>query len=129
LESLSGEDIHLNDLRGHVVLINFWATWCGPCRVEMPLIEDRYQIYRSDLVVLAVNFDESHEDVQAYVKSQGLNFVVLLDPGAKVQGLYQIRGYPTTFILDETGIVKVQHIGVMTHSQLDGYLEKVGLVQ
>ena len=127
LESLSGERVRLSDLRGHPVLINFWATWCAPCELEMPTIESRYEQYSPDLVVLAVNFDEPVGDVWAFVDRLGLTFDVLLDPGAEVQDLYRIYGYPTTFFVDAQGVIRAQHVGVLTEKQLDGYLAQIGV--
>ncbi len=127
LETLSGNRVSLKDFRGKPVLLNFWATWCGPCRVEMPAIQSRFEENKSDLVVLAINFDEPKEQVQAFVQELGLTFTVLLDPGGKVQSLYEIRGYPSTYIVDEVGIIRIKHIGVVTVGQLDEFLSQVGV--
>jgi thiol-disulfide isomerase/thioredoxin len=111
------------------VLINFWATWCGPCVEEMPTIEKYYHQYKNELRVLAVNDDEPAADVENFVHDMGLSFDILLDPGAKVQSLYRLRGYPTSFIVDAEGIIRVQHIGPMSEKQLEGYLSQVGVGQ
>jgi peroxiredoxin len=127
LDTLSGDAVRLSEFRGKPVLLNFWATWCGPCRLEMPAIESRFEEHKSDLVVMGINFDEPASDVQTYVKELGLTFTILLDPGGEVQKLYRIRGYPSTYIVDAGGVVRIQHIGVMTQDQLDGYLSQVGV--
>ena len=127
LTNLTGDHIRLSELRGTVVLINFWATWCGPCRLEMPAIQERYERYRPELAVLAVDFDEPADEVKKFVEELGLTFEVLLDPGAKVQDLYRVRGYPTTYLVDAEGSVQVSHIGLMTEDQLDSYLTQVGV--
>src|SRR3989337_1712722 len=127
LINLVGDRIRLSELRGTVVLINFWATWCGPCRLEMPAIQERFERYHPELAILAVDFDEPADDVQKFVDELGLTFEVLLDPGAKVQDLYRVRGYPTTYLVDRVGIVQVHHIGLMTEEQLDRYLAQVGV--
>ncbi|GAB4400195.1 MAG: redoxin domain-containing protein [Anaerolineales bacterium] len=127
LETLTGEAIHLSDLRGKVVLLNFWATWCGPCRAEMPAIQARYAALQPDLVVLAVNDNETQSDVQAFVDELGITFPVLLDPRARVNRAYLITALPTTFIIDAEGIIRAQHIGSLSERQLDGYLQLVGL--
>ncbi len=127
LVSLSGDKVQLEDFQGQVVLLNFWATWCGPCRLEMPAFQERTETFADDLKVVAVNFDEPTDDVQAFVDELGLTFKVLLDPGAEIQRLYQVRGYPTSYFIDAEGVVRVLHIGVMTDSQLDDYLADLGI--
>lgn len=127
LQTLTGETIHLSDLRGKVILLNFWATWCGPCRAEMPAIQARYAALQPDLIVLAVNDNEAQADVQAFVEEIGITFPVLLDPRARVNRAYLINALPTTFIIDAEGIIRAQHIGSLSERQLDGYLQLVGL--
>jgi peroxiredoxin len=94
----------------------------------MPAIQSRFEQYSPDLVVLAINFDEPAEEVEAYGEELGLTFPILLDPGGRVQRLYKIRGYPSTYIIDENGILQIQHIGLMSEDQLDGYLSQLELV-
>jgi peroxiredoxin len=129
LTDLSGKAVRLSDLRGQPVLLNFWATWCGPCEVEMPAIQARYESHQPNLSVLAVNFDEPEQDVRQYAERLGLTFNILLDPGAKVQDLYRVRGYPTSFLVDAEGVIKVHHVGLMSEEQLDRYLQQVGINQ
>jgi peroxiredoxin len=126
LETPGGETLSLEDFRGQVVLLNFWATWCGPCRLEMPAIQARYE--RGGFEVLAVDFDEPAEQVAAFMEELGLTFPALLDPGGEIQRLYQVRGYPSSFFVDENGIIRVQHIGIMSEAQLDGYLTEMGVL-
>ncbi len=127
LENLDGETVRLSDFRGQPVLINFWATWCGPCRVEMPDIQARHEKYAPDLVILAVDFDEPKETVQFFVDELELTFPILLDPGGKIQQLYLVRGYPSSYFVDREGLIQVVQIGVMTGNQLDEFLAEVGL--
>jgi peroxiredoxin len=128
LTTINGDSVSLNQYRGKTVLVNFWATWCGPCRIEMPAIQSRFEQFRDEgLVVLAVDFDESQEVVAAFRDEFDLTFELLLDPGAEVQRLYRNRSYPTSFFIDPQGVIQVQHIGVMTEGQLDNYLEQLGL--
>ncbi len=128
LTTVDGEVVSLSELRGKIALVNFWATWCGPCQIEMPAIQARFEQYKDDgFVVLAVNFDESQEAVEGFRNEFDLRFELLLDPGAEVQKLYRNRSYPTSFFIDAQGVVQILHIGVMTEGQLDSYLEQLGL--
>ncbi len=128
LASLSGQTVRLSALKGQVVLINFWATWCGPCQLEMPTIQQAYNVRKSQgLIVLAVNLNEPAKDVQAYVDNLRLTFPVLLDPGDAVSNLYRVRGYPTSYFIDRTGTVAVEQVGMMTDAQLAANLAKVGI--
>jgi peroxiredoxin len=127
LGDLDGGRTRLSDLHGKVVVLNFWATWCLPCKTEMPVLEDRLDKFRPRLEILAINFDEPPEKVGTFVDELGLDLQILLDPGAVVQDLYRVRGYPTTYFLDPEGVVLVQHIGLLTESQLDRYLGEAGL--
>jgi peroxiredoxin len=123
-----GEEVKLSEFRGQPVLINFWATWCAPCRIEMPAMQDRFTKYADEgLIILAVDFDEPASDVAAFRDELGLTFSLLLDPGAEIQKLYRVRGYPSSFFVDRDGIIQVQHIGVMTEGQLDENLAQIGL--
>jgi len=128
LLTVDGEQITLSELRGHPVMINLWATWCAPCRIEMPHIQDRFERYAEDgFIVLAVDFDEPAEFVAEFRDELGLTFDLLLDPGAEVQELYRNRSYPSTFFIDANGVIQVQHIGLMTEGQLDENLAAIGL--
>ena len=127
LTTLDGEPLHLSDLRGKVVALNFWATWCAPCRLEMPDLQARADQFPDRLAVVGVNFAETAEEIEAFRKDVGVRFPLLLDPKAEVQGLYRVLGYPTTFFIDEEGVIRQQHIGLMSAGQLDKYLEEMGL--
>ncbi len=129
LASISGDTIRLSDLKGHPVMVNFWATWCAPCIIEMPIIQARYESYSPKLVVLAVNAGESQQDVRTFAGDLGLTFDVLLDPRNNVQDLYRVQAIPTSFFLDSDGIILAQHIGVLSEDIIDGYLEMVGVVK
>lgn len=126
--TVDGERISLKDFQGQIVVLNFWATWCLPCREEMPALEARYEKYKHlGFVILAIDFDEPSEVVRSFRDEFGLTFPVLLDPGAEIQKLYRVRGYPTSYFVDRDGTIQVQHIGVMIEDQLDGYLKQLGV--
>ena len=126
LDSLDGT-VRLSELQGKVILINFWATWCGPCTLEMPLFQRFLEAYPDDLVILAINVQDTLEDINSYIDELGITFDVLIDKGGKVHGQYLVRGFPTTIILNRDGIVQTQHIGIVTEEQLVRYLTKLGL--
>jgi cytochrome c biogenesis protein CcmG/thiol:disulfide interchange protein DsbE len=126
LSTLAGDDISLGDYQGSVVLINFWATWCEPCRQEMPDFQDAYKAASGDgLVVLGVNYQQKAVDVVPFVEELGLTFPVLLDPAVEVGRLYRVRGLPMTVIVDREGIVRVRHVGYLPAELLRQYLEDV----
>ncbi len=125
LKNLDGEKISLSDLRGQVVLVNFWATWCGPCREEMPAIQARYN--HGGFAMLAIDFGESAAQVQGYLADLGVNLPTLLDPDGVVQELYRVRGYPTTFFIDAKGVVRFFHIGQMSEADIQSYLSQLGV--
>ena len=128
LNSLAGPPVRLSSLKGQVVLINFWATWCVPCQQEMPAIQQAYNTYKGQgFTVLAVNLNEPASDVQAYINNLKLNLPVLLDAGENVSNLYRVRGYPTSFFVDRNGTVAVEQVGMMTDAILAQNLSKVGL--
>jgi len=127
LESLAGTQVRLSERLGKPMILNFWATWCAPCVLEMPAIQKYYEKYSGQFTVLAVNADETRFEVQTFADDMGLTFDVLLDPGAKTQSLYRIGGYPTSFFVDADGVIRVQHIGLMTEDQLAGYLASLGV--
>lgn len=128
LQDVDGGEVRLQDYRGQTVLLNFWATWCGPCRLEMPLFESRYRWLQDDgFVVLAVNAGESEAQVEQFRDELGLSFPVLLDPGGEVQRDYRVRGYPTSVFIDREGIIQAIHLGILSEGQLDGYLQEMGV--
>lgn len=127
LETLAGGQVRLSDLRGQPVLINFWATWCGPCVLEMPLIEKFSRQYPEEFKVLAVNAGEGRAAIQPFVDELGLTFDILLDPENRLQSLYRLRGYPTSFIVDADGVIRVHQIGPFSEAQLEEYLHQVGV--
>lgn len=124
LQDLNGETVKLSQFRGRPILINFWATWCGPCRLEMPEIEAAYRAYREQgFIVLAVDVQEPPEDVRAFVDELGLSFVPLLDAAGAVFDLYQVRALPTSYFIDRQGRISAVHLGPMTGEQVRGYVE------
>lgn len=120
LRSATGENLRLSEYRGDVVLINFWATWCGPCRQEMPLLNDLYGRYkRVGFNLLGVNIDEDSRRAMQMVQELGVNFPVLFDENKEVSKLYEVAAMPVTILVDREGIVRYVH-----HGYKPGYEEK-----
>jgi peroxiredoxin len=112
LETLDGQAITRSDLQGQVVLINFWASWCLPCREEMPAIQQVYEQYRDQgFVVLAVNLQEEDAHVAAFVDQLELTFPVLMDRDGNVFDRYRIMALPSTFFLDRAGVIQSVAVG------------------
>ncbi len=121
-----GETITLSELRGRPVAINFWATWCAPCRAEMPALQAAADIYSADgLVVLAVNAGEPPDVVQRFMDEQGLSFPALLDERGEIVDLYGVEFFPTTYWIDAQGIAQAKHFGAMTEDLIDAYLSEL----
>jgi thiol-disulfide isomerase/thioredoxin len=127
LPVLDGSSQKLSDLRGTPVVINFWATWCGPCREEMPLLERFAQQYAGQMVVLGVNSGETEVQVAPFVEELQITFPILLDADEQVTDLYFVRNFPITFFVDAEGVVRAQHIGLLREDLLLRYLETIGL--
>ncbi|MDP2932262.1 MAG: TlpA disulfide reductase family protein [Chloroflexota bacterium] len=112
LADLNGNTVALSDLRGKPVLLNFWATWCPPCREEVPLIEEINQEWTSKgLVVLTVSLDDSADTVKDFVQNYGLTFTVLHDREQRVAQTYGIQGIPTTLFIDKDGNIRARTVG------------------
>jgi peroxiredoxin/Cu/Ag efflux protein CusF len=113
LPALRGDPVKLSGLRGKVVLLNFWATWCVPCRTEMPAIEKLYETYQAQgLEVVAVNLDVlSSAGVETFGKEVGVTFRVALDPSWSTTRAFGVKGLPTTYLIDRTGHVVVREVG------------------
>jgi len=129
LQTLGGAPVTLSGLKGKTVLLNFWATWCGPCQIEMPLLQAAQDRYPEQLVVLAINDDESSGVIQSFIDKLGLKMTILLDPGAKVTQNYRVRGFPTTVMIDPQGVIRYQHVGELSREMLVGYLKDLGVAK
>jgi cytochrome c biogenesis protein CcmG, thiol:disulfide interchange protein DsbE len=121
-----GEAVQLSALRGQVVLINVWATWCPPCRAEMPAIEAAYaQYHEQGFAVLAVNLQEDPGAVAAFMEEHRLTFPALLDSDGAVSANYQARVMPSSFFVDRSGVVRAVYRGPMPRSVIAGTVEQL----
>jgi thiol-disulfide isomerase/thioredoxin len=125
LQTTDGQTYRLSELRGRPVMINFWATWCGPCKDEMPAIDEAYQAHREGgFIVLAINVEEPARQVEPYVARLKLTFPVLLDPSGAVAARYRVRSLPTTVFVRPDGMVDGIRVGAYTKRMLLGRIEQ-----
>lgn len=117
ITAVDGSPVHLEALRGQTVVLNFWATWCGPCRVEMPMLAS-WAASHPDVVVIAVAVDRDPGRVLAYAKDHDLPFTIALDDG-QVSKTYDIDSLPTTVVVAPDGEIGGAHAGIITAPQLD----------
>ena len=129
LPTLGDTRLALSDFRGQPVLINFWASWCGPCRFEMPMLMEAYDRYSSEeLVILGVNFTErdSMEEVETFVNELDISFPILLDVDGHVStDSYGMIGLPMSVFVDRGGIVKRVVIGPITDNEIDEFMREI----
>ena len=125
LKSSTGENLRLSEYRGDVVMINFWATWCGPCRQEMPLLDELYQRYeRVGFNLLGVNIDDDSRRAMQMIEELGVDFPVLFDAKKEVSRLYEVEAMPVTVLVDREGNVRFVHLGYKPGYE-DAYLDQV----
>jgi len=127
LQSLDGESVSLSELQGSPVMLNFWATWCGPCRSEMPYLQQIYEEWsEKGLILLAIDIGESHAEVRQFMQSNNLSLPVLLDIREVVTREYNITGIPTTFFIDKDGMIQEKIIGAFpTKDAIEKHLSKI----
>ena len=128
LTDLQGKSWTLKDLKGKVVLVNFWATWCPPCQKEMPDLEALYKRFQDQgFVILAISEDEETDKVKPFITERKISYPILLDPGQKVNNLFQVDGIPKSFVYDREGKLVAQSIDMRTRSQFLEMLAQAGL--
>ncbi|MDQ6749110.1 MAG: TlpA family protein disulfide reductase [Candidatus Dormibacteraeota bacterium] len=127
LVGLDGARHTLADYRGHVVLVNFWATWCIPCRAEMPELEVEYQKHRAEGVVfLGLDWKENRPAIEAFVDERRVTYPVLLDSDGRAYTAYQVGSLPETFVIDRQGRVAAHRIGLGTRDKFELDLKAAG---
>jgi len=127
LQDIEGQTVTLSSLRGSPVMLNFWASWCGPCRDEMPFLQQIYEDRDSyGVTLITVNLRESLSLVTQFMQSNNLSFPVLLDTDGSVSLNYNVSGIPTTFFIDKDGIIKDKRLGPFNSvAEIESYLEKI----
>ncbi|MEN0035703.1 MAG: TlpA disulfide reductase family protein [Cellvibrio sp.] len=112
LQSSTGENVRLAEQRGQVVMLNFWASWCGPCRKEMPLLDEMSKRYSSaGFVLYGVNVEEDNTDAKKLLKELGVTFPILFDTESKASSLYSVDAMPTTVVIDKKGVIRYVNRG------------------
>jgi len=127
LRDLSGKNTKLSDFRGKNIILNFWASWCPPCREEMPEFQRIYAENPESLVVIGVNLQESKENAEAFVKKLGITFPILLDPNAQVRDLYNVFTQPVTYFIDANGKIVDKKFGPLTTEEINEKLAKMNI--
>lgn len=126
LQTLTGETLTLSSLRGKPVWVNFWATWCPPCRAEMPEMQQRYNRYREQgLVIVGVDMAEGIDTVKQYVESNGFDWTFVLDSDNRVASSYFVSGIPTHLFIGRDGVIKAIQVGGIPGNLMDRYLEQI----
>jgi thiol-disulfide isomerase/thioredoxin len=123
LVTLEGSPVSLAGFRGRVVLVNLWATWCWPCRAEMPVLQAFYEKYQQDgLVLIGVNQEENREMVESFVDEFGLTFPIWLDPDSLAQQQFKTTYLPSSYVIDRTGRIRMLWFGGISEENLEKYL-------
>lgn len=122
LKDLEGNDLSLSDFEGKIVLLNFWATWCKFCDIEMPDLEKLYT-ENEGILVLGVNVGEDIDLVKEYVDEKNLSFPIVLDETTEIASDYLVSGLPTTYFIDENGMIYGVFPGMMTYDMMTGFVE------
>ncbi|PEE33305.1 thiol:disulfide interchange protein [Bacillus cereus] len=130
LTKLDGTNVKLSDLKGKKVILNFWATWCGPCQQEMPDMEAFYKEHKENVEILAVNYTPSEkgggeEKVSNFAKEKGITFPILLDKNIDVTTAYKVITIPTSYFIDTKGVIQDKLIGPMTQKEMEKRVAKL----
>jgi thiol-disulfide isomerase/thioredoxin len=128
LENLDGGKTRLSDLRGKVVVANFWATWCIPCLEEMPMFQSYSEEY-PNIAMLGIDEEEGMDKVSSLISRMGITYPILLDLNAKVGQSYKVYMLPTTIFIDEEGMIRFRHYGTMSQDQFAYYLRTLGAIE
>ena len=124
-----GNPVSLSDMAGKPVVVNFWATWCGPCKSELPAFQQAYETYGEDVVFMMVDMVQGRTETKAgaieYVDGQGYTFPLYFDEDGTAVVAYEIAAVPASFFINEQGEVVTSHVGAMSFEQLEGYIQQL----
>ncbi len=124
LQDFNGQSVKLSALRGKPVLLNFWASWCPPCRKEMPDLQEFFTQYGEKIHVIGINWNDHPTIVQEFLDQYGITYTNLLDTNGKIFVLYELTGLPTSFFIDEDGIIRGKWLGSMSVADMITAFEK-----
>lgn len=127
LDELDGQPLSLSDLLGKPVVLNFWATWCQPCRNEMPLFQRYADKLVDQVLFVGINQQEAPNIVNQFIDEVGIDFPILLDLDGNIAQIYYVRSYPSTFFIGSDGVLRAQHIGELDEKMLVLYLNTIGI--
>lgn len=126
LNDITGKKVTLWEFYGKkAIILNFWATWCPPCKQEMPLLQKYYGIYKNEIEIIAVNMQEDPALVKNWINDFGITYTVLLDPSEQVKSLYNIYAKPTTYFIDKNGIIRAKKLGQLTEDELSANIREI----
>jgi peroxiredoxin len=124
LDDISGKKVQLNDFRGKPILLNFWASWCAPCRIEMPEFQEIYDT-NQELVIIGVNLQEDRENIVKFTDKFAITFPILLDPDSEVKSMYNIFTQPVTYFIDGNGKIIDKKFGPLTIEEINEKINKI----
>jgi thiol-disulfide isomerase/thioredoxin len=124
---LGGEKVELKNYVGRSVVVNFWGTWCPPCRAEMPMLEQAAIQYKPQLVLIGINEEDTLSNVKDFIRLFNLTFLIGMDDGKKIANHFNVQGYPTTYFIGDDGILRMIQVGQMSVQQFQINLSKIGI--
>lgn len=127
LPGLDGNLISSEQWSGKIILINFWATWCDPCLEELPVLDETYRAHPGEIIVLGIAVGENADEVKQFLSDKHITYPILLDEDRRVSVAFQIFGFPTTYFIDQGGIIRAKHVGVLSPRLMEQYLIPLGI--